>query len=197
VTRAKQGDVARARAELEGVVDGPLPVASARYVLFARISLGDLARQAGRLDEAARYYTEAELDLGRVPAYAPLFHGMLSCALGALALARGETGPARQHLREALALAAQGADMPFVADVGVTTARLQWQLGLPAKAARLLGAAHALRGTADERNPEVTDLVNTLTAELGERDYPAAYAMGVGLSRTGALDEMAEALGPI
>ncbi|MGI5519979.1 BTAD domain-containing putative transcriptional regulator [Micromonospora sp. CA-259024] len=196
VTRAKQGDAQQARAELRELIDDRRDVSAARFVIFARISLGDLSRHEGRLAEAEGHYREAADDLRHAPTFAPIFRGMLNCALGHLALAGGETASARRYLAEAFALATESADMPFVADIGVAVAWLCMRRGDPTAAAAMLGAAHALRGSADALNPDVARLVPHLTGTLGRRDYERAYAATAGLDRADALAGIAAELRP-
>lgn len=157
------------------------------YRVFARISLGDLARYDGDLEEAARQYDAAWVDLGRAPQEAPLSRAMLRCAMGHLAVARGELGAAQRQFGEALALAVEAPDMPMAAMMGVGVARLQLGHGNTRRAAQVLGAADALRGAPDRFNPDVVRLVEELRGELGERDHEASYGYGRGLDRTDAL----------
>jgi predicted ATPase/DNA-binding SARP family transcriptional activator len=196
VTRAKQGNVAQARAELRELIDNHRDAGSARFVIFAHLSLGDLARHAGHLADAERHYQDAAADLRRAPSYAPVFRAMLSCSFAHLALAGGEPASARRHLEEAFALATESGDMPFVADVGVAVAWLCWRRGEPRAAAERLGAAHALRGAPDALNPDVARLVPELTAALGEDGYARAYARMSGVGRADALSNIAEGLRP-
>jgi len=188
--RADKGDVGGARAELLEMVAPTGGRSSVRYLVFARIALGDLARYDGDLEEAARQYDAASQELDRAPVHASLFGAMLLCAMGHLAVAAGELGTARRRLEQALALAIEAPDMPLVAVVGVGVARLCLGYGDASGAAEVLGAAHALRGAADEFNPDVTRLAQQLGAELGERAYQAAYARGSGLDRAGALAQL-------
>jgi len=132
----------------------------------------------------------------RAPSYAPLFRGMLSCSLGHLALASGATVSARRHLEEAFGLATEGADMPFVADIGVAVAWLCWCRGDPEAAAGMLGTAHALRGSPDALSPDVARLVRHLTEVLGEVRYRRAYDERAGLDRAEALAGIAAGLLP-
>jgi predicted ATPase len=184
---AHKGDVEQARAELLEMVAPATGRSSVGYLVLTRIALGDLARCDGDLEEARRQYDAAAEELDRAPVHAPLFGAMLLCSTGHLAVATGELATARRHLEQALALAVEAPDMPLVAVVGVGVARLRLGYGDAGAAAEALGAAHALRGAADEFNPEVAHLTQELRSELGERAYQAAYARGSGLDRASAL----------
>jgi predicted ATPase/DNA-binding SARP family transcriptional activator len=185
--RRQQGDVERARAELLEMVTPGTGTSSARYLVFARITLGNLARYDGDLEEAARQYEAAWQDLARAPSAPAELHPMLQVAMGHLAVARNELRAAEQHLSDALARAVEMPDMPMAAVVGVGIARLRLRDGATHAAAEVLGAAHALRGAPDAFNPDVVRLVQDLRGALGERAYRAAYARGGGLDRTAAL----------
>jgi tetratricopeptide (TPR) repeat protein len=188
--RAQAGDRERARAELREIVDPGARVRSARNLVLARISLGDLARLDGDLTDAARHYDAAEADLNRMPVHADLLRAMLQGARGHLAVARDEPEPARWHIAEALALAAAVPDMPVAADIGVAAAALQRAGGDAAGAAEALGAAHALRGSPDAFDPDVVRLVQQLQAALGTRAYQAAYRRGRRHGRASALGHL-------
>ncbi|MET7671351.1 BTAD domain-containing putative transcriptional regulator [Micromonospora luteifusca] len=194
VTRAQQGEVERARAELLEMVAGGMGASSARYLVFARHYLGELARHAGDLEEATRQYDIAWNDLVRVPFYAPPFRAMLSCARGHLAMASADLATAERHLREALPLAVGAADTPVVAVVTVGVAWLSWHRADTPMSARLLGAAHALRGGPDATNPDVAGLARQLRDTLGESAYDLAYAAGRVLERRDALTLIASQL---
>jgi tetratricopeptide (TPR) repeat protein len=185
--RRQQGDVERARAELLEMVAPGTGTSSARYLVFARIILGNLARYDGDLEEAARQYEAAWQDLGRAPSSAPELRPMLQVAMGHLAVAADQLGAAERHLTDALARAVKMPDMPMVAVVGVGVARLRLRDGAAHSAAEVLGAAHALRGAPDAFNPDVVRLVQDLRGALGERAYQGTYARGRRLDRTAAL----------
>jgi predicted ATPase/DNA-binding SARP family transcriptional activator len=185
--RAGAGDVEEARAELVEMLAHGTGTSSARYRVFARTSLGNLARHEGQLEEAARQYALAWRELDLVPFNAALFGALLRSGLAHLALSTGDLAAAERHLAEALAVAVEAADTAMVSIVGVGVARLQLVRGAAGPAAEALGAAHALRGAPDAFNPDVAQLVEALRGDLGERAYEGAYARGRGLDRAGAL----------
>lgn len=187
----RKGDVAAARARLRELVERAHPT-SAWYRVYARIALGDLARHDGHLDEAARHYLAVDLD--GLPTEGA-FHAMIGSALGNLAVDTGESETARQHLAEGFAAASATLDMPLVATVAVAVARLRDRQGAGRDATEVLGAAEALRGSADRFHPDVERLVTRLRAALGECTYQAAYARGRGLDRAGALALIEASLG--
>jgi predicted ATPase/DNA-binding SARP family transcriptional activator len=185
--RIQRGDVERGRAELLEMVQPRTGTASRRSLVFARIALGNLARNEGDLDEAARQYDAAGSDLDRVSFSAPLFRAVLWAARAHLAVARHDRHAARRYLVEALTLAVEAPDMPVAATVSVAVARLLRLEGLDHDAARVLGVGHALRGAPDAFNPDVVSLVTELREVLGAECYAAGYESGRDLARAEAL----------
>jgi tetratricopeptide (TPR) repeat protein len=187
VALAQNGEIERARADLLDLTRPGAGSGSARYLVLARISLGNLARHEDDLEEAARQYRAAADDLRRVSFSAPLFRATLGAAMGHLAATKGDLAAAERHLDEALRLAVEVPDMPVAATVGVAVARLRAQRGDAAGAAQALGAAHALRGAPDARNLDVARLAREPSERLGECAYERAYARGRAADRRGAL----------
>jgi predicted ATPase len=186
----KKGDAARARAELLAIMApgaGPQP---GRYAFHARTSLGDMARFDGDLEEAARQYAAAARDLAGLPdgtVWVGGFDAMLRSAMAHLAVARGDLAAAGRYAGDALALAVSADDMPLLAVAGVAAAGLRLAQGEGGEAARVLGAAHALRGGPDAFHPDVAALTADLTRKLGESGYQSAYDQGRRLDRAAAL----------
>ncbi|MBC6461173.1 BTAD domain-containing putative transcriptional regulator [Actinomadura sp. HBU206391] len=184
--RARLGDIARARTELRAMVEPGVRPPPADRLLLLRITLGDLARYAGDLEDAARQY-DAAAELGRAPSLLPHARAMLGAGQGKLAAATGDLEAARRHLTQAFGLAVEPPDMPIAALVGVGAARLTLCHGAAGTAAEVLGAAHALRGAPDTFAPDVAGLLRELRERLGEHAHEAAYARGLGMGRDDAL----------
>ncbi|NVI88447.1 BTAD domain-containing putative transcriptional regulator [Actinomadura sp. BRA 177] len=183
MARARSGDVRKARDELSAMV-APGAATPSRYLVQARLALGDLARHDGDEDEAREHYAAAGRELDRVPSY-PQFRSLLEAARGQLAIGRDDPAAAR-HLRKALTLAADSPDLPIAAVAGYGIARLR-ATAAPPKAAEALGAASVLRGAPDAFNPDVVRLTRRLRKDLGERAYRDAYDRGRRLDVHGAL----------
>ena len=81
--------------------------------------------------------------------------------------------------------------MMLVAEVAVGVAQLLRLRAEPAEAARVLGAAHALRGAPDTSNPDVARPAEALTARLGGAAYTSAYASGLRLKAADAVELIA------
>ncbi|GAA0930650.1 BTAD domain-containing putative transcriptional regulator [Nonomuraea longicatena] len=177
--RVQIGDLDRARSELHGVLAGnpAAPLAGRAEVLLA-----DLARADGDLAAAARHLERAARP-GSTPD--PSSTVLFLLASARLAMAQGRLDGAREQLAEAFELAASCRDLPLVGLVAVGVA----ELGLrrdPSGAAKVLGAAHALRGGAGARHPDVVRLTGALRDALGA-GFPDGYDQGSRLDRGVAL----------
>jgi tetratricopeptide (TPR) repeat protein len=185
---AHRGDPDRARQELlDMVAPGSAQIASAEHLAMAHVALGDLARHAGDLDEAAAQYDAAREHILTAPGAARFAHALVETAKGHLAVATGDPGSGRQHLAESLAVAVELPDMPLAAHAGIALARLLVRDGDARAAAEVLGASHLLRGGTDVLDADAAGLVVDLRETLGERAYHAAYAAGHSGNRDDAL----------
>ncbi|MEU6716352.1 BTAD domain-containing putative transcriptional regulator [Nonomuraea sp. NPDC046802] len=187
--RSHTGQVAVARSELLEVLAGRPP---AHRIGPIRVLLANLARFDGDLDAAARHLEEAAPY--RAAAQDASMSVLFLLARGELAVARDEVEAARRDLAQAFTLAAQTRDMPLVAMAGVGVASLRQRAGAPDAAARVLGAAHTLRGGPDARHPDVLRLARDVRAELGERAYREAYAHGRRLDHAVAIAHITAAV---
>ncbi len=173
IVRARAGDLARARAELDRID----AVAAARggtvdidrWVTFMR---AELAWREGDLALAARCCTDvlAAIEAHRAAWWEPL-RARLRARLALVVLAQGDERRCRDLLAAALDAAAAWTEHPALADVldacastlAATQARDRAEL-----AARLLGAAHAVRGAFDESSPDAPPARAAAQAALGD-----------------------------
>jgi predicted ATPase/transcriptional regulator with XRE-family HTH domain len=147
-------------------------------------SLGDVAREAGDFGRAVQLYGEslaARRELGNKQGIAAaLAH------LGYVARARGEYEQALAVYEESLALLYGLGDRVGIAQCLEGMAYTVCAQGQAGRAARLLGAAAALRDIVGaplphrERAMHNRDVATTLTA-LGDRGYAEGWAAGRGL----------------
>ncbi|MFE6165042.1 BTAD domain-containing putative transcriptional regulator [Streptomyces sp. NPDC056486] len=184
VSHRQAGHTDIAREVLQSVVAGP---SSARHVRLARLNLGDMARLDGELEEAVQQYALAR-DVAAPDTFDDSAFGVLYWTGNAhITLTQGDLTTARPMLRRALTAAHAAADMLLVAMVGVAVAQLLHHCRDAEAAATVLGAAHVLRGSPDAANTDVSRLTESLTAELGDAAYPAAYDHGRSLGRDDAV----------
>jgi predicted ATPase/DNA-binding SARP family transcriptional activator len=174
VVREYAGDPTAARAELHRVLAGSPP---AHHTAMARLRLGDLDRRAGNLSGAACEYERADRAAALGGELDQHLRAQRLASRALLAVAREDPGAARREL------AAGFAGTPS-ATVAVALAAAIAAEGDPAAAARVLGAAHRLRGAADASNPDVVRVTGALRA-LGD-GLTERYESGRSLPRAAA-----------
>jgi non-specific serine/threonine protein kinase len=190
-----QGDRARAAAQFEPGL-ALARAAGGRHAVAEHLTglgrlaraAGDLARADGLLREGLAGYTE----LGNRRGVGFALHG-----LGLVAWGRGDGAGATGRLREALAIRRELDDRSGLAACLEGLATVAAGSGQPERAARLLGAAGALRAAVGAplppaERPEVEAAAAAARAALGEAAFAAASAAGADLPLERA---MAEALG--
>jgi predicted ATPase/DNA-binding SARP family transcriptional activator len=183
--RARAGDVAGARADLENGARGAERVgefddAAAGYAALAEIARreGDLAGARGLLQRALGQIEPRQRLLGMAAAAATTFS-----RLGCLAEQEGDLPTAAAWQERAIGLLAgpAGAVLPnnrTLAGVVDAIAALAAAKGEHARAAELLGLAHTLQGFSDAASLEVARATAAARAALGDAAFDAAYARG-------------------
>jgi tetratricopeptide (TPR) repeat protein len=171
------GEHERAQAELAHAARDAQRMGLPEVRASVAMATGELARLDGDLTTARAQLTRAvELaaDLG-VPAQ---FRSLNSTALGYLAAAEHDLAGARtQHVR-ALATAVSSNDAPVIANALVGLADLAMREADPTRAATLLGASLAIRGTPDRSVVDEPRTAAAARAALGDAGYDAAYRRG-------------------
>ena len=185
-------DKARARELLgEALVLGRA-VGDRASVLRTLNSLGELARDEGDYQRALPLYTESLAlcrETGERLGIAHVLHN-----LGLVLLAQGDTDRAEVHLRESLSVCRELGDRGLVGRCVMALAGVAGARGWPERAARLYGAAQAVRAATgmDEGavNREGTRrYIDSARAALGEAAFSAATAAGGALEQAAAIDE--------
>lgn len=121
---------------------------------------------------------------------------MKGTVLAALVLSQVAVGDVDAAAKTLVLAAEQGRasdDMPVVSQIAVASACLAEGSGDADLAARRMGAADSIRGTADAMNRDSRRLIAQLREQLGDEAYERAYAEGLALERDEAL---ALTLGP-
>jgi len=98
--------------------------------------------------------------------------------LGYLAGAAGDLDAARDWHTQALAAARSSADAPVIAGTVAGLADLALREGDPKRAAELLGASFAIRGSTDRSVPDEERVVGAARSALGDTRYGQAYERG-------------------
>ena len=107
-----------------------------------------------------------------------------------IAIADGDLGAAREQAVRSYQEAVSADDMPLLAQASGTAAELALALGQPERAAELLGASTAVRGTDDPTDPTTAKLAPLLRAALGGDEFARRYAGGRALTRQEAIDRL-------
>jgi hypothetical protein len=112
--------------------------------------------------------------------------------LGYLAAAEGDLAAARDWHAQACEHARASADAPVMAEALGGLADLALREGDPERAAELLGAGVAIRGTPDRSVMDEKRVADAARSALGEAGYGAAYQRGQGVT----MDTLAAFLTP-
>jgi predicted ATPase/DNA-binding SARP family transcriptional activator len=191
--RARAGDTAGAREDLEEGVRFAEQIGEADDAATGYIELAELARREGDL-AAARGMLQRAVEVAEretrpdMPAVAATAFSRLGC----VAEQEGDLEAAAAWQQRALgALAGIPTPMlplnPALALVVEGIAVLAVARGEPARAAELLGLARALHGFDDAGSLEVARVRTAIAATLSEADADAAYARGRAMGRAEAL----------
>ncbi|MFC9972979.1 BTAD domain-containing putative transcriptional regulator [Spirillospora sp. NPDC127200] len=182
------GERTRALRMLNGAMRDAERTAVPEAVAVLHYQLGEFARREGDHDEARRRLERAErlVPLGPGP---PQCRGMILAGRAQLDLETGDDAAARARLREALWCSTRALDYPVTALVLTGCAALALHDGRPGRAAELLGAAEALRGSRDLSQPDEGAAAERAKAALGEAAFEAAYRRGLARTFDGVLEE--------
>jgi hypothetical protein len=151
--------------------------------VFAELSLGQTARQEGRLDAAEAHIRNVLRTSERISSEPDVARTVSWSELGFIAEQRGDQDAARSWHIRSLTAARQLGDPQAVAQALIGLAGAQALGGQPARAARLLGAADAALRTAGTGPPpgDGADLarITAVTRQaLGDATFAAEYARG-------------------
>jgi non-specific serine/threonine protein kinase len=156
------------------------PLATAWDAAFAIYLWGRLASARGRHADAAEHFSEAATAFRQVGDRAYVA-GSLG-RLGAASLRIKVHGTARTAYAESLRLAQELNDQSWIAWALIGAAYLAASEGRPESAARLLGAALAIRKSTGERGyPD--DVAPSIDAAVMSERYTRARAQGAALTR--------------
>jgi hypothetical protein len=144
----------------------------------------------GNVDQAREMYATASHQFAMASAMNAVRHHVQAMmeSLGLLvALADGDVPLARERAALAYQAGVESTDMPLLATAGWALTDLALAIGQVERAARILGAAAAVRGAEDPGDPTVARLTARLRGALGDEGYASAYAAGKKLDRAEAI----------
>ena len=189
---SRRGDFAAALAALDEVTDlRPAAVDSDR-ALFATASTVLIAWHAGDRDRALRLSDEIRAEVSeRQLSTAMLGHlrGVILGVTALVAVLAGNVEQATADLRIAYPAAVETQDQPIVAATGTAVAGWLAIRGRPDDAARVLGAAAAVRGSDDPTDRSIVTIGDMLRTGLGWR-FAELYAEGRNLDRVEARERL-------
>jgi predicted ATPase len=198
LNRARIGELARARAELDQVARAALArrgkIDNDRWVMFMRTEL------AWREGDPAAVVTSCEEVLTAFDAYQAIWweplRARIRARLAMAVLAQGDDARCRELLTAALDAAAQWTEHPPLAAVLDACATYLLHPATPTAimadraelAARLLGAAHAVRGAFDESSLDAPQARDAARDALGQAAFDAAYRSAADSTYRSAID---------
>jgi tetratricopeptide (TPR) repeat protein len=146
-------------------------------IALGAYTAGDLARLEGRPEAARAALTrvveqEGPLDM------AQLIRAQAATALGYLAAADGDLEAARRWHARALHAARSSSNAPVIAQALTGLADLALREDAPDRAAELLGASLAVRGTTDRSVIDEKRVAREVRAMLGDAPYTDAHHRG-------------------
>ena len=197
VVRARAGDLDGARADMARAARDVKLGADDDAGIWLRMMAAEVAWRAGDLRETERCCAEmlSSLD-GKPVAWWQPYHITASVRLAMITLATAEAEDpqasmerCRELLAKALGRAADWFEHPPLAAAldAIAAYALRAGDGGTTTAAKLLGAAHTIRGTFDESSMDAPAVRAAARAALGGTAFDAAYASGRALSRDAAL----------
>jgi len=171
------GEREAARAELARAQPDAERLGLPELRAFAAYTAGDLARLDGR-PETAREALLRTLELTGQPGVAQQLRAVAATGLGYLAGAEGDLAAARDWHAKALTAAWFSGDAPVIAETLGGLADLALREGDPERAAELLGASFAIRGTTDRSAIDDERVAAAARSVLGAGRYGQAYERG-------------------
>jgi len=144
---------------------------------FAAYTKGDLARLDGEPGLARAAFLQT-FELIRPMGITQQLGALAATGLGYLAAAEGDLEAARDWHARAFENARASADAPVIAEALGGLADLALRAGDPERAAELLGAGVAIRGTPDRSVVDELRVADQARSVLGEAGYGAAYQRG-------------------
>ncbi|GID93488.1 BTAD domain-containing putative transcriptional regulator [Amorphoplanes digitatis] len=171
------GDHAEAHRLLKQAHETAVDIGLPEVLAAVEYGYATIARQEGSLDEARGRIARAE-QATEMSGHAPQFRALTRSALALIEGAGGDLAAAHDLHLSAVEVAVDSMDSPVIGYVLVGVADYALRAGEPARAAMLLGAADAVRGSVDRSVPDTDRIQAAARAELGEEGYERAYRSG-------------------
>ncbi|WP_345428149.1 ATP-binding protein [Actinoallomurus vinaceus] len=190
----REGDLPAATDDLRRAEELSRKAGRADAPASVHLGFAEIARFGGDLAEARRRLDEGLRVSGNVSFGAETTQPWMFTALGRLAEAEGDDDAARTWHHRAVAAARESPMAVDLADAVEGLAGIVVRGGAGERAAVLLGAAVALRGTAVARDRDVDQVAARARDLVGAEAFAAAFARGAAMSRAEALTVVDEAV---
>jgi tetratricopeptide (TPR) repeat protein len=168
------GEPAEARRVLKRSRESAEEIGLPEVTAAVQHGFATFARIEGNLDEARAAVAVPARELDN-PTFAPQFRAQTRSSMGSIEAAAGNLRAARSHHAAALRIAVLSRDQPVIAYTLVGVADLALREGDPERAAFLLGAADAVRGSRDRSVPDTDRIIVEARAALGDAGFDDAY----------------------
>jgi predicted ATPase/DNA-binding SARP family transcriptional activator len=185
------GEREQAWAELRAAQPDVERIGLPELTAFAAYTKGDLARLDGQPGVARAAFLEA-FELMKPMGITQQLGAVAAIGLGYLAAAEGDLVEAAHWHARAMENARASADAPVIAEALAGLADLALREGDPERAAELIGAGVAIRGTPDRSVIDEKRVADAARSVLGAAGYGAAYQRGQRVT----LDTLAALLTP-
>ena len=171
------GEREAARAELSRALPDAERLGLPELRAYAVYTAGDLARLDGRAEAAREALTRA-VQMAISSDLPQQIRAVAATGLGYLAGAEDDLDAARDWHAQALAAARSSGDAPVIAEALTGLADLALRENDAERAAELLGASVAIRGTTDRSVQDEKRVADLARSVLGEARYGQAYQRG-------------------
>jgi predicted ATPase/DNA-binding SARP family transcriptional activator len=171
------GEREQAWAELRAAQPDVERIGLPELTAFAAYTQGDLARLDGQPGVARAAFLQA-FELMKPMGITQQLGAVAAIGLGYLAAAEGDLEEARNWHARAMENARASADAPVIAEALSGLADLALREGDPERAAELIGAGVAIRGTPDRSVIDEKRVADAARSVLGAAGYGAAYQRG-------------------
>ena len=168
------GDLAEARRMLKQSRRSAEEIGLSEVIASVQYGYATFARLEGNLDEARTAMARAAGQM-QSPTFVPQFRALTRSTQGSIEAAAGDLAKARDYHAEAVRIAVDSRDQPVIALTLIGMADLVLREGDPERAAYLLGAADAVRGSGDRSAPDIDRITRETRAALGDAGFDEAY----------------------
>lgn len=197
VERSRAGDQEGAWRDMEAAERYAASGGNSGLRLIVLLGRAELLIREHNVAEAREVFREMKSARADWPAPEGFEAEWLGTMEAGLLLAEGRPDDAEPAVFAVIEQAAGRFDMPDLAGVVELLARIRYQQGRLESSARLLALSAVVRGRFDLGSPEVRELIENLTSELGVERYEALVAETSQLDRAEAIEAVQAERSPV